>query len=130
MPNKDTYHESSVATSLAPAVYAATTKGGPVDVRDFHSALLVVNTGAIAGAGDYTLSVQEADTNVDADFTNVAAADLLGTLPVTLEASTSYRVGYIGKRKFARAVITKNSGTSIAANASFVLQGPAIAPLA
>ncbi|MBS0237078.1 MAG: hypothetical protein JSR89_01490 [Proteobacteria bacterium] len=130
MPNKDTYHESAIAASLAPAVYAATTKGNAVDVRGFHSALLVVNTGAVAGDGDYALSVQESDTDVDADFTNVSASDLLGTLPGTLEARESYRVGYIGKRKFARAVITKNSGTSIAANASFVLQGPAIAPLA
>lgn len=130
MPNKDTYHESKVAASLAPAVYAATTKGSTVDVRGFLSALLVVNTGAIAGSGDFTLSVQESDTDVDGDFTAVAAADLLGALPASLEDSKSYRVGYIGKRKYARAVITKNSGTSIAANASFVLQGPSLAPLA
>jgi hypothetical protein len=125
---KDSYHESSVAASLAPQVFTATTNGSGVSVLGFKSALLVVNTGAIDTDGDFKISVQESDD--DSTYTDVAAADLLGTLPGTLAASTSYRVGYIGKRKYARAVITKNSGTSIAANASFVLQGPAIAPLA
>ncbi|CCB65387.1 hypothetical protein [Hyphomicrobium sp. MC1] len=128
MPNKDTYHESAVAASLAPQVFTATTNGSGISVLGFKSALLIVNTGAIAGDGDFTASVQESDD--DSAYTDVAATDLLGTLPETLDGSASYRVGYIGKRKFARAVITKNSGTSIAANASFVLQGPAIAPLA
>jgi hypothetical protein len=128
MPNKDSYHESAVAASLAPQVFTATTNGNGVSVLGFKSALLVVNTGAIDTGGDFTVSVQESDD--DSAYTDVAAADVLGTLPETLAASASYRVGYIGKRKFARAVITKNSGTSIAANASFVLQSPAIAPLA
>ncbi len=127
---RDTYHDTKVAASLVPAVQAATLKGGTVDTQGFGSALLVVNTGAIVGDGDYSIAMQHSDTTTDGDFTNVAAADLLGGLPATLEASKVYRQGYIGKKRYVRAVITKASGTSIAAGAVFVLSDPAIAPVA
>lgn len=125
----DTFHTTAVAPSLAPAVYAATTKGGNVDLASVNSAVLVVNTGAIAGDGAYAVTIQESDTTTDGDFTDVAAKDLLGALPTTLVASTVYRQGYIGKRRYVRAVITKTSGTSIAAGAVFVLGGSRLQPV-
>jgi hypothetical protein len=113
-----------------PAVQAATLKGNTVDLQGFGSALMVVNTGAIASSGDYGLAMQESDTTTDGDFANVAAADLLGTIPATLEDSKVYRQSYIGSKRYVRAVITKNGGTSIAAGAVFVLGSPALAPVA
>jgi hypothetical protein len=107
--------------SLAPAVYAATTKGTAVALTGFESAALVVNTGAIVADGDYSVTLQESDTTTDGDFTDVAATDLVGSLPATLEASTVYRQSYIGHKPYVRAVITKASGTSIAAGAVIVL---------
>lgn len=127
---KDTYHDTNVVASLVPAVQAATLKGSAVDTRGFGSALMAVTTGAVAGSGDYSLTMQHSDTTTDGDFSNVAAADLLGVVPATLEDSKTYRQGYIGKKRYVRAVITKNSGTSIAAGAVFILSGPAIAPVA
>lgn len=119
----DTFHSTVVAPSLAPAVFAATTKGGNVDLSNVNSALLVVNTGAIAGDGDYVVSVQESDTTTDGDFTDVVASDLVGALPASLAATSVYKAGYIGSKRYVRAVITKTSGTSIAAGAVFVLGG-------
>ncbi len=78
---KDTFHETKVVATLVPAVQAATLKGDAVDLQGFGSALLAINTGAIVGAGAFDLKVQEANTKTDADFTDVAADDLLGTLP-------------------------------------------------
>jgi hypothetical protein len=127
---KDTYHDTKVVASLVPAVQAATLKGSAVDTRGFGSALMVVTTGAVAGSGDYSLAMQHSDTTTDGDFTNVAAADLLGTIPGSLEDTKVYRQGYIGKKRHVRAVITKQSGTSIAAGAVFVLGHPALAPVA
>jgi len=127
---KDSYSNVSVAASLAPAVQAATLKGSTVDTSGFATALLIVNTGAVAGDGDYSIAIQESDTTTDGDFADVADADLLGTLPATLEASKVYRQGYIGKKRYLRAVITKTDGTSIAAGAVFVLGTPALAPVA
>jgi hypothetical protein len=127
---KDTFHDTAVVASLVPAVQAATLKGSTVDVAGYGSALMVVNTGAIASDGDYSITMQHSDTTTDADFANVAAADLNGELPDTLEASTVYRQGYIGKKRYVRAVITKAGGTSIAAGAVFVLGSPQLAPVA
>jgi hypothetical protein len=126
----DTYTDNKVVASLAPAVQSATLKGSAVDTHGFSSALLVVNTGAIVGDGDYSVALQHSDTTTDGDFANVAAADLRGTLPTTLAASTVYRQGYIGSKRYVRAVITKAGGTSIAAGAVFVLGHPALAPVA
>lgn len=127
---KDTFHDTKVVASLAPAVQAATLKGAAVDLRDFGSALMVVTTGAVAGSGDYSMAMQHSDTTTDGDFTAVSAADLLGAIPGTLEDTKVYRQGYIGKRRYVRAVITKTGGTSVAAGAVFVLSHPALAPVA
>jgi hypothetical protein len=127
---KDTFHDTKVAASLAPAAQAATLKGAAVDLQGFGSALMVVNTGAVVGAGDYSIAIQHSDTTTDGDFANVTAADLLGTIPATLEDTKTYRQSYIGKKRYVRAVITKAGGTSIAAGAVFVLSDPALAPVA
>src|SRR5690606_15848209 len=109
---KDLHNILAAVASLAPAVHAATLKGDNVDLKGYGAAELVVNTGAIVSAGLYVMSLQESDTTTDGDFTDVAAANLLGSLPTSLAASTVYRVGYIGKKRYVRAVITKTSGTS------------------
>ena len=127
---QDTYHDTKVVASLVPAVQAATLKGSTIDTQGFGSALMVVNTGAIDTAGTYDIKMQESDTTTDGDFTDVAAANLIGSLPTALAASSVYRQGYIGKKRYVRAVITKQSGTSIAAGAVFVLGNPALAPVA
>jgi len=127
---KDMHSNVTVAASLVPAVQAATLKGGYVDLQGFSAAELLVSTGAIAGDGLYVMSIEESDTTDDEDFEPVAAEDLHGELPDALEASSAYAVGYIGKRRYVRAVITKTSGTSIAAGALFLLGQPSMAPVA
>jgi len=126
---KDGISGISLTASLVPAVVSATTKGTEVDLQGFNSATVVVNTGAIAGDGLYAMSVQESDTTTDGDFTDVAAADLLGAFPAGLEASSVYKVGYKGSKRYIRAVITKTSGTSIAAGAVIALGHPHDAPV-
>lgn len=125
------HHDTTALASLVPAVHAATLKGGYVDLQGFGSAELIVTTGAIAGDGLYVMSIEESDTTTDGDFDPVSAGDLLGDpLPAALEASTVYMLGYVGKKRYVRAVITKTSGTSIAASAVFVLGHPHLAPVA
>ncbi|MBN8966791.1 MAG: hypothetical protein J0H89_15810, partial [Rhizobiales bacterium] len=91
---RDLASNIGIAQTLAPVDYAATTKGVAVDLIDFESAAVVVNTGAITGSGQYAVSVQVSDTTTDGDFVNVDAADLVGSLPAALEASAAYKVGY------------------------------------
>lgn len=129
---KDTYHDNKAVQALAPAVVSAAASGPAVDLSGFDSALFVINTGAIVGAGDFGVKLQESDTTTEADFTDVAPADQLGTVPATLAANSAYRVGYIGskRKRYVRAVVTKAGGTSIAVGIVAVLSHPAIAPVA
>ncbi len=117
---RDIVHNIGVAQALAPAVIAATTTGAAVDLSGFGSAAFIINTGAIVGSGDFTAKVQESDTTTDGDFTDVASSALQGSLPASLAANSVVKVGYVGFKKNARLVITKNSGTSIAVSASVV----------
>lgn len=117
---RDLASNIGIASTLAPVDYAATTKGTAVDLLGFNSAAVVVNTGAITAAGLYAVSVQESDTTTDGDFAAVDASQLVGSLPAALEAASAYKVGYIGNKRYIRAVITKTSGTSIVAGAVVV----------
>lgn len=128
---KDTYHDNKAVQAIAPAVVTANTNGTTVDLKGFDSALFVVNTGAIDAAGDFGIKLQESDTGTSG-WADVAAADILGGAPATLEANAAYRIGYIGskRKRYVRAVATKAGGTSIALGVVAILGHPAIAPVA
>jgi hypothetical protein len=118
---RDNVSNFGTVQTIAPAVQAATIKGAAVDRLGFESLAFVVNTGAIVGDGDFTAKVQESDTTTDGDFTDVAAGDLIGTLPASLAAASVVKVGYRGFKRYVRLVLMKNGGTSIAAGAVAVL---------
>jgi len=127
---KDTYHTNKAVQALAPAVQAAAVDGAAIDLIGFDSALITLNTGAIASAGDFGAKLQESDAS-GSGYTDVASADQHGTFPATLEANSAYRVGYIGskRKRYIRVSLTKAGGTSIAAGAVAVLGHPAKAPV-
>jgi hypothetical protein len=113
---RDLVNNLAAVVAVAPAVQAATIKGAAIDLLGFNSVMFVVNTGAIASSGNFTASVQESDTTTDGDFTDAAAAAVIGSNLVNpLTADGVFKVGYIGFKRYARLVLTKNSGTSIAA---------------
>lgn len=129
---KDTYHDFKAVTAIVPAVKAAAENGAAIDLSGCDSALISITTGAVVGAGDFGVKLQESDTIADADFTDVAAADQLGSVPATLEANSAYRIGYIGskRKRYVRLAVTKAGGTSIALGAYALLGHPYIAPVA
>lgn len=127
---KDMKSNVGVAQVTAPAVLAATTTSDPLDLQGFNSAMFVVNTGAVAASGNFTITIEESDTTATEDFTEVAAADLDSDLADPLAATSTYRVGYKGSKRYVRAVTTKNSGTSIAAGIVLVKGEPYDAPVA
>lgn len=114
---------------VAPVVLAGNSTSAAVDLQGFESAALVINTGAIAGAGDFTAKLQESDDTAGGTFTDVAADHLVGAFPATLEANSVVKVGYIGHRRYVRTVITRNSGTSIAIGAVLVKGHPHVRPV-
>lgn len=127
---RDIASNIKVVSALSPAVQAATITGNVIDTQGFESAALVVNTGAIASAGDFTAKLQESDTTTSGDFTDVPAAKLVGTLPASLTADGSFKQSYIGHKRYIRPVFTKNGGTSIAAGAVVVMGHARVRPVA
>ena len=112
---RELLNDVGLVQSLAPAVISATATGAAIDLAGYQSALVIVNTGAIVSAGDFAISIEESDTTTGGDFAAAAAADVLGTVPATLEAASIYKLAYIGNKQYIRTVFTKAGGTSIAA---------------
>lgn len=126
---RDLYHNIATVQAVAPAVLSATNTSAAMDLLGFESAAIVINTGAIVSLGDFTAKLTECDTS-GGTYTDVAAADLIGTFPASLAADSVVKVGYIGSKRFLKSVITKNSGTSIAAGAVLVKGNAADLPVA
>jgi len=116
---RDYYSNISTAQALTPAVQSATVNGATVDLKDTTRAVFVLNTGAIVSSGDFSAKLQDsADGSAWAD---VDTDEVDTDAPATLEASSAYRLGYRGFKQYARIVLTKAGGTSIAAGAVAVL---------
>lgn len=127
---RDLFSNIGAKLALAPAVASAAAAGTAIDTLGFGRLAFAVNTGAIVGSGDFGLKVQESDTDVSGDFTD-APADVVDTnAPATLAASTAYKLGYRGTKRFTRLALTKAGGTSIAIGATAVLADPASSPVA
>lgn len=124
----DAYSNVAAVPAIVPAVKTAAGDGTTVDRKGYGGVLFVLNTGAVAGDGDFGAKVQ--DSANGSDWVDADADDVLGVFPATLEANTAYRASYIGKRRYARLALTKEGGTSIAAGAVAVLTLPHMAPVA
>lgn len=120
---RDIASNLGVVTALVPAVQAATATSAAIDLLGFGSAAIVVHTGAIASAGNFTATVEESDAS-GSGFAAVAAGDLVGAFSGVAVADAVEKVSYIGHKRYIRLVLTKNSGTSIAA-AALVIKGNA-----
>lgn len=117
---RDLAHNIAAVQVVVPAVLSATDTSAAIDLKGYDGAVLIINTGAIASSGNFTPKLQESDTTATEDFDDVAAGDLIGTFPSALAATSVYKVGYIGNKRYVRTVLTKNSGTSITAGAVII----------
>jgi hypothetical protein len=128
---KDMHNNIKVVAAIAPAVKTDAETGGTIDLRGFGSAEIVVNTGALVGAGDFGFKLQHSHTTENGDFSDVTGADLLGTAPAAaMTAASVYKVGYVGGRRYIRVATLDNGGTSLAIGAVAILGEPQIAPAA
>lgn len=119
MASKDLYNNIGVTAAVAPAVLTATNTSAAIDLTGFESATVVISTGAIVSSGNFTPKLTHSDTS-GGSYTDVTAADLIGSFPTALAADSVYKVGYKGAKPFIKTVLTLNSGTSIAASAVVV----------
>lgn len=118
------------ARAIDPAVLAASTNGQLVDTLGYDSVTFVAAVGAIAGAGNMTLKVQEGDLANASDQADVAATDITVAFATPLVTNTTQRIGYRGGKRYVRLVATLNSGTSVAVGAVAILAHAQTKPVA
>ncbi len=127
---RDLYSNIGAVLALSPAVKTAAGVGPAIDTLGFNRVAFVVNTGAIAGSGDFGVKVQESDTTTSGDFTDAPAGVVQSNAPATLAADSAYKLGYHGFKRYVRLALTTAGGTSIAAGAVAVLSDAAQRPVA
>ena len=113
---KGLYHNLKAIPAINSASQTAAADGIEIDSKGSQGLMFIVNTGAVTGAGDFGIKVQESDTAGNG-YTDVDADDLISGAPATLAATAAYQVEYIGKKRFVRLSLTKAGGTSIQAGA-------------
>ena len=135
--NKDLYSNVVVTQSLTPAVRTADANGTGVDLAGYESATVLFEFGNSADTLSETVYVvgvvQESANN--SDFTDVAAADLIGTCPTIdapAEDTTTAAVGYRGSKRYIRAKLdfTGTHTTGIPCATSVIKGHPTHAPTA
>lgn len=102
-----------------PATLTGTTKCLMLDRAGFRSAVFLWAIGADAaldGSNYWTPSLEESDTTADADFTAVAAADIinngLAVVDSTSEDSTVQIAEYRGSKRYVRLKLTETGTLS------------------
>lgn len=103
--------------------------GEKIDTKGYHSVIFVVLSGTITD-GTQTFKLTESDDNTT--FTDVAAADLLGTAPVfaLTDDDKVKTFGYIGKKRYLQlaSTVSGSPGTGGTFGAIAVLGNPLRAP--
>ena len=112
-----------------------------IDRRGFDALTVYLQTGTVTDAGTasgFTMKLQHSDTTAAGDFVDVPAAGLLpnsgGTTTVTVTADaddniTKSGVGYVGGKRYVRAVFTGTSGTNAVVQILATLGRPHRAPV-
>jgi hypothetical protein len=131
---RDLHNNVSVVQALNSALTTATTDtaGAAVDRRGFDSVELIAQTGAITTTtASIAMRVQESDTSTASDFTDAAAVDLVGTnaefsftAGATSIANAVRKIGYVGIKRYVKAVRTASATATGIVGAVAVLAKP------
>lgn len=127
MALRDFYSNHAVRSALLPASQAASVNGISVDTKDCKSGCILLAVGAITGAAVFGAKLQESSDN--AVWADVPLAQVQSDAPAILAENFSYRLGYIGGKRWFRLVLTKASGTSAIIGAVAVVE-PLVRPVA
>ena len=98
----------SVVAALAPAAVTATATGPGVDTGGAGTVAFILNPG-VRTDGTHTPKLQESADN--STFTDVATGDQLGLWAV-VASNTLQTVGYVGRLRYVRLVLTVASATT------------------
>jgi hypothetical protein len=113
-----TYEYASTTTTIAaiaPGSIATATTSDAIDISGAVAVSVIVATGATT-TQTATFKITEGDT-VSGIFTDVAAADIYGTIPAVAaqSAAGSVIVGYKGNKRYIKVVATPSAAMGISA---------------
>ena len=134
MPNREEIHicAESLVTPTTTAADATPVKSATVDTNGYDSAHFTIANGAVlgSGAGAMTYKVQESSTDVDGNFTDAAAADVIDDGDA-LAANTAKRVAYVGTKRYCRLVVTPkaNDVYTVLAHRGYAASKPVANPI-
>lgn len=112
---RDLVNNIGAIAAIPPEVVSGTRTSETIDTAGFESLALAIQSGDDVGSADFSIEVQHSDTGEAIDFDPVPEGDLVyaGVFP-GIVANDLQKVGYIGNKRYVRAVLTLNSGTSMA----------------
>ena len=135
MAEFDLHHNCKVAMAITPVAATAIADGSDINTLGYESAEFLIVAGTLGtGTIDFTMQHADDDGSGSADtYANVAAADMIGTLPTILatEDDTVYRCGYKGSKQWIRLQnVETASWTSMIHGAVCLLSNPVVGPVA
>jgi hypothetical protein len=120
---RDLYTHLVPVATLAPAARTASANGTGVDLANYDGAVALVQAGTWTD-GTHTFELQDSSDNTT--FAAVADEFLSGTEPVVSSAgtaSTVYRIGYHGIKRYVRVAVTVAGTTTGAVYGASIVRG-------
>lgn len=112
---KDQNSVLTPVTALKPQVIASdtTTVGPTIDLALFAALTIAFLTGVLTD-GAYAVKLFEGDASDMSDEAEVAAADIIGTVPsiAATDDNKEYQFGYKGTKRYVRLKVVSTSTTS------------------
>lgn len=104
----------SRALTVTSITSATTTNGDTIDTAGFEALeFLLISTALAVTSGGFAVKLQHGDLANASDMADVDADEMLGSADFgDADDNVAKRIGYIGKRRYVRVVIT-STGTSI-----------------
>lgn len=113
----DTVSDKTITQSIAPAALTSTSTGTGVDLANYGSVWVVFPAGTKTD-GTHTPKLQ--DSADDSTYADVASTDQVGTL-VAITSNSQQKVGYVGSKRYLRAVVTVSGATTGAIYGAYVI---------
>lgn len=137
MNMRELHSNALVETLLAPAVVAASVNSAGLDMQGNRWSELLISVGdfAFSGANKLTLAIQEAnqsdfsDAATPSDYEVLGAASgVIAVLDESADKEKTYKVGYIGIKRYVRIVITEEGTVSVPVSVVGVKGGGGVYP--
>ena len=119
MPTMSTKRRLSQVSSVAPAAKTTTSTGSSADLAAYEGAIALLMVGTITD-GTHTPKLQESNDN--STFTDVVAGDLEGTF-AALTTGVNQAIGYKGRQRYIKVVVTVAGATTGGVYGALVLRG-------